>query len=181
MQAIQAEVMQRGWSDQLQALRQHYDSDELAASVLLAVTMGFLPANDLRLVSTVEAIRTHLEVGGLVFRFHPASVGRPDLPLAGLEGAFIPCSFWLASALARIGRVDEAEAVLDRVESAFAALGLLPEEIDLDTGEALGNMPLVFSHAEHLKAVMDCAKARLPSHLMLAAGMAVRKIVSNLP
>lgn len=181
MEALRNEVLQRGWSDRLHALRRDYDSDELDASVLLASTMDFLPGDDPRLASTVKAIRENLEINGLVFRFHPRSAGRPELPLGGVEGAFLPCTFWLASTLARMGRRDEADKVLDRVETVFGTLALLPEEVDPGTGEALGNMPLVFSHAEHLKAVMDRAKASVGTHAMLAAGMMWRKAATALP
>jgi GH15 family glucan-1,4-alpha-glucosidase len=175
MDAIHAQVMDRGWSESRQAFRQHYDSDDLDASVLLLATMGFLPADHPRIASTVAAIRTHLEQDGFVWRFHPCSLGHPGMPLDGMESAFLPCTFWLASALSRVGQEDEAERILDKVDAMFAQLGIFPEEADPHTGAALGNMPLLFSHAEHLKAVMDYAKAKPMDHLMLAAGMMARK------
>ncbi|MBA4143728.1 MAG: hypothetical protein H0X43_12185 [Nitrosospira sp.] len=82
------------------------------------------------------------------------------MPLEGTEGAFLPCTFWLASVLARIGEVNEAEQMLDKVDVAFGQLGVYPEEADPRTGAALGNIPLVFSHSKHMKAVMDDAKAK---------------------
>jgi GH15 family glucan-1,4-alpha-glucosidase len=176
MEQIHADVMQRGWSEPLQAFRQHYESDDLDASVLLLATMGFLPADHPRIVSTVAAIRRHLERDGFVWRFHPGSVGKPDLPLNGLEGAFLPCTFWLASTLARSGQHEEAKAILDRVDKAFGQLGIYPEEIDPDTGAALGNMPMIFSHAEHLKAVMDYAKSGSFTFLEMAMGKMARKL-----
>jgi GH15 family glucan-1,4-alpha-glucosidase len=177
MQAIKEEILQRGWSDHLQAFRQHYDSDDLDASVLLLATMGFLSADDPRMVSTVAAIRKHLERDGFVWRFHPRSLGHADMPLDGLESAFLPCTFWMASILARMGQTGEAEAILDKVDAAFGQLGIFPEEADPLTGAALGNMPLIFSHAEHLKAVMDYAKAKPMSHIAMAAGMMTRKVL----
>jgi GH15 family glucan-1,4-alpha-glucosidase len=180
MQDIFNEIMQRGWSEELQAFRQHYDSDDLDASVLLLTTMDVLPADHPRMVSTVAAIRRHLERDSFVWRFHPKSLGRPDMPLDGLEAAFVPCTFWLASVLARMGNTDEADEILDKVDAAFGQLGIYPEEADPLTGAALGNMPLIFSHAEHLKAVMDYAKAKPMAHLAMAAGKMVRKITTSL-
>jgi GH15 family glucan-1,4-alpha-glucosidase len=177
MDAIVAEVMERGWSPSQQAFRQHYDTDELDASVLLMATMGFMAADHPQMLSTIAAIRSQLEQDCLVWRFHPRSQGYPELPLDGMEGAFLPCTFWLASVLARAGQPDEAEKILDRVDAAFGRLGLYPEEIDPKTDSALGNMPLVFSHAEHLKAVMDYAKAKPFAHMLLASGMMVRKVL----
>jgi GH15 family glucan-1,4-alpha-glucosidase len=178
MEAIHAQIMERGWSESQQAFRQHYDGDELDASVLLLVTMEFLPAEHPRIASTVAAVRKHLERDGFVWRFHPRSLGHPEMPLDGMEGAFLPCSFWLASALARMGQVDEVEQILDNVDAAFGQLGIYPEEVDPSTGTALGNMPLLFSHAEYLKAVMDYAKAKPMDHMLLAAGMMARKVMS---
>jgi GH15 family glucan-1,4-alpha-glucosidase len=180
MEHIHADVMERGWSESMQSFRQHYDSENLDASVLLLATMGFLPAEHPRIVSTVAAIRQHLEQGGFVWRFHPHSLGKPDLPLDGAEGAFLPCTFWLASTLARMGQQGEAKLILDRVDEAFGQLGIYPEEFDPDTGMALGNIPMVFSHAEHLKAVMDYAKAGPLTYLEMAAGKMARKINSVL-
>jgi GH15 family glucan-1,4-alpha-glucosidase len=180
MQQIHGEVMQRGWSEARQAFRQHYDSDDLDASVLLIITMGFLPPDHPRSVATVKAIREHLEKDGYVWRFHPRSLGNGDMPLDGMESAFLPCTFWLASALARQGKQGEAEKILNRVDSAFGALGIYPEEVDPESGAARGNMPMIFSHAEHLKAVMDYAKASPLTFLELAAGKMVRKIKATL-
>jgi GH15 family glucan-1,4-alpha-glucosidase len=180
MQAIHDEVLQRGWSEKLQAFRQHYDSDDLDASVLLLATMDFLPADDPKMVSTVQAIREQLTRDGLVWRFHPRSLGHSEMPLDGLEGAFLPCTFWLASVLARIGQTDEAQAILDRVDAIFGEVGLFSEEANPATGQALGNMPLVFSHAAHFKAVMDFAKAKPLAYLETMAGLAARKALHTM-
>ncbi|MCL7419738.1 MAG: hypothetical protein M8364_02380 [Methylobacter sp.] len=147
------------------------------ASVLLLSTMGFLPAKHPRIVSTVAALSKHLEREGSVWRFHPRSQGHPEMQLDDMEGAFPPCTFWLASALARMGRVDDAAAILDKVDAAYGRSGIYPEEADPHTGAALGNMPLLFSHAEHLKAVMDCARASPITHLMLGAGKLARRVL----
>jgi GH15 family glucan-1,4-alpha-glucosidase len=177
MHQIRDEVMEKGWSESLHAFRQHYDSDDLDASVLLMATMGFMPADHPRMLSTVKAIRQHLEKDRLIWRFHPRSMGQPDMPLDGMEAAFLPCTFWLASTLARQGQRDEAEAILDRVENAFGQLGIYPEEADPGSNAALGNMPMIFSHAEYLKAVMDCAKGGPLTAVEMMAGKAARRVV----
>lgn len=180
MGKIHDEVMDRGRSESLQAFRQHYDSDDLDASVLLMATMDFLPADHPRMVSTVKAVRQHLEKDGFLWRFHPRSQGKPEMPLDGMEGAFLPCTFWLASTLARQGHHGEAEAILNRVDGAFDRLGIYPEEVDPQTNTALGNMPMVFSHAEHLKAVMDYAKSGVLTKMEMMVGKLARKAVSTL-
>jgi GH15 family glucan-1,4-alpha-glucosidase len=179
MDQIHADVMQHGWSESMQSFRQHYESDDLDASVLLLVTMEFLPADHPRSIATVKAIREHLERDSFVWRFHPRSLGNDDMPLDGMESAFLPCTFWLASALARQGKREEAEKILDRVDAAFGDLGIYPEEADPTTGAALGNMPMIFSHAEHLKAVMDYAKASPLTFMEMAAGKMARKITNT--
>lgn len=174
---IHADVMQRGWSEQLQAFRQHYDGEELDASVLLLATMDFLPADHPRMAATIAAVQRELQQGGFVWRFHPRSQGKPDLPLDGLEGAFLPCTFWMASALARLKHTGEARELLERVNQAFHGRGLYSEEFDPVAARALGNFPLLFSHAEHLKAVMDLAMATPLGMAEMAAGKAAGKLV----
>ena len=92
---------------------------------------------------------------------------------------FLPCSFWLASTLSRLRQQGEAEKILDRVDQAFGQLGIYPEEVDVHSGVALGNIPMIFSHAEHLKAVMDYAKASPLTHLEMSAGKMARKIIGT--
>ena len=99
---IHAEVLQRAWSEEKQAFTQSYDSTDLDASVLLMPLVGFLPATDPRMVSTVEAIRRELTVEGLILRYRPQDAGVDGLP--GDEGVFLPCSFWLASVLGAPGQ-----------------------------------------------------------------------------
>ncbi len=154
MEEIHAEVMERGWSEEMGAFRQRYDVDGLDASALLIPVMGFLPADHPRVLSTVERIEERLAKDGLVHRFIPGETsGYPDTSLDEFEGAFLPCSFWLAAAHAKAGRGRDAEAILDRVESLAGDLGLFAEQADARTGAFLGNTPLVFSHAEYIRAV----------------------------
>ncbi|MBA3575812.1 MAG: hypothetical protein H0W37_12840 [Pseudonocardiales bacterium] len=122
------------------------------------------------MLDTIDAIQRELQQDGFVWRFTPASLGQQGLPLDGVEGAFIPCTFWLVSALAKTGRHDEAERLLKQVEEFYGPLGLFSEQADPRTGAALGNTPLLFSHAEHLKAGMDLAMSAPLEMLHLAAG-----------
>jgi GH15 family glucan-1,4-alpha-glucosidase len=142
---IHAEVLDRAWSETRQAFTQSYDSEDLDASVLLIPAVGFLPADDPRFVATVETIRRELTVEGLVLRYHPRLDGGVDGIGAG-EGVFLPCSFWLADALALQGRVDEARELFERLLDLRNDVGLLSEEYDAREGRQLGNFPQAFTH-----------------------------------
>ncbi|MGE3073935.1 MAG: glycoside hydrolase family 15 protein [Dehalococcoidia bacterium] len=154
---IHAEVCRRGWSPVLGAFRQHYDADTLDSSALLIPVMGFLPATDPRVVSTVERLRADLEINGHLHRFD-ARVLAGEVPLApgDFEGAFVPCTLWLITTLALMGRGTEAERLLTSLEGQLP-LGLLPEEIDARSGRFLGNTPLMFAHVEYLRARLQLA------------------------
>ncbi len=158
---IHAEVMERGWSEELQAFRQHYDADTLDASTLLIPLMGFLPPDHARVVATVRRIEQELTVGGLVHRFRPED---SDLSLAEFEGAFLPCCFWLAAVYAMMGREQDAEEMLRRIEQLTGDTGLLSEEADSRSGELLGNIPMIFSHAEYARAILQLER-RWPTNL----------------
>ncbi len=155
MKAIHEEVMDWGWSDHLQAFRQRYGSEALDASVLLIPVMGFLPADHPRVLATADRIAESLTIDGFVHRFHAKeTLGHEDLPLGEFEGAFLPCTFWLATTYALAGRIRDAETILARAEAAAGDLGLFPEEVDARSRSALGNTPLLFSQVEYLRAVL---------------------------
>jgi len=178
MEEIRKDVYAEGWSEAQAAFRQRYGAEALDASVLLMASMDFLPPEDPRLRATVTAIEHGLTIDGLVHRFRPdelAAGARSDLPMGEFEGAFLPCCFWLAIAHAKDGRPEAAEAILARVEATAGELGLLAEEMDARTGAFLGNTPLLFSHAEYVKAVIEIAKARPLGRIELMAGMVLRK------
>ncbi len=161
MEAIHAEVMERGWSERLGAFRQRYEADTLDASALLIGIMDFLPPDDPRLMATADQIAEDLAINGLVHRYVPADKsGNDSLPLGEFEGAFLPCSFWLATVYARAGRTAEAEAILARVEATAGELGLFAEEVDARTGQSLGNYPLLFSEVEYVRAVLELEAAQ---------------------
>jgi alpha,alpha-trehalase len=155
---IHDEVMERGWSEKLQAFRQHYDADALDASTLLIPLMGFLPPDHPRVVATVERIEQNLMLDGLIYRFRPQESGN-DLPMGRFEGAFLPCCFWLAAVYALMGRRGDAEAMLKRVEALAGGSGLFSEEADGGSGMLLGNIPMIFSHAEYARAWLHLAGA----------------------
>ena len=160
---IRAAVLEQGWSDRRRAYTQAFGSAELDAAALLMPLYGFLPATDPRVSDTIEAIARELTEDGLVRRYQAAEQRSPD-GLAGTEGAFVLCSFWLVSALAQAGRTERAERLFDRVAGYANDLGLLAEEIDPRTGELLGNFPQAFSHVGLINAAaaLDRATGRFP-------------------
>ncbi len=160
---IREAVLERGWSEKRQAYAQSFDSDELDAAQLLMPIVGFLPATDERMRSTIEAIARDLTEDGLVLRYRSEEGLNAD-GLKGEEGTFVICSFWLASCLAKAGEVDRAEELFDRVVGYQNDLGLLAEEIDTATGRHLGNFPQAFSHIGLITSAyaIDQAKAAAP-------------------
>lgn len=155
---IRDAIQARGYGERLGAFRRRYDHDSVDASALLVPLMGFLPPDDPRVLSTLDRIEEILGVEGFVYRFRPdESEGEVAQPL---EGAFLPCSFWLATARAMAGQIDRAERLLERPETLSGELGLFAEEVDPRTGQFLGNYPLLFSHVEHIRAIVALQKAR---------------------
>jgi GH15 family glucan-1,4-alpha-glucosidase len=142
---IHADVLAKGWNGDRRAFTQSYGSDRLDASVLLMPVVGFLPATDDRIQATVDAIQRELVQDGLVLRYQTDGSGTVD-GLPGSEGVFLACSFWLVDDLARMGRVDEARALFERLLGLRNDLGLLSEEYDPAAGRLLGNFPQAFSH-----------------------------------
>ncbi len=140
---IRNNLLQRGFDEHVGAFTQSYGSNALDASVLLMPHMGFLPADDPRMLSTVAAIEKGLTWDGLVLRYS-TETGVDGLP--GHEATFLICSFWLADNYAMSGRLDEAEALLGRLVSLSNDLGLLAEEYHPALGRQLGNYPQAFSH-----------------------------------
>jgi alpha,alpha-trehalase len=145
---IKADILEHG-VDKRSVLRQHYDTDALDASVLLAAIFGFLPGNDERLRATVLAIADELSENGFVLRYR---TDETDDGLSGKEGTFVICSFWLVSALAAIGEIRRARDQMSRLVKVASPLGLYAEEFDADTGRHLGNFPQAFSHLALVEA-----------------------------
>jgi GH15 family glucan-1,4-alpha-glucosidase len=141
--AIHADVCRHGYDAERGAFVQFYGSKLLDASLLMIPLVGFLPCDDQRVRRTVEAIERHLARDGFVARYHT----HPDVDgLPPGEGAFLPCSFWLADNLALLGRRAEARALFERLLAVRNDVGLLAEEYDPDAGRLLGNFPQTFSH-----------------------------------
>jgi GH15 family glucan-1,4-alpha-glucosidase len=157
--AIREAVLTRGWSEARQAYAQSFDSDDLDAAQLLMPILGFLPATDERMRSTIDAIADGLTEDGLVLRYRNEEGLNAD-GLSGEEGTFVICSFWLVSALAKAGELERAEELFDKLVSYANDLGLLAEEIDTATGELLGNFPQAFSHIGLITAAWEIDKAR---------------------
>jgi GH15 family glucan-1,4-alpha-glucosidase len=156
---IRAAVLERGWSEKKRAFAQSFDSDELDAAQLLMPMLGFLPADDERMRSTIEAIADELTEDGLVLRYRNDEGLNAD-GLTGEEGTFVICSFWLVSCLAKAGELERAEALFDQLAGYANDLGLLAEEIDTASGEQLGNFPQAFSHIGLITAAWEIDKAR---------------------
>jgi GH15 family glucan-1,4-alpha-glucosidase len=135
---------------------QHYGSTALDASVLLMPLTRFLPPDDERIRATVLAIADELAVDGLILRYH---TDETDDGLAGREGTFTICSFWLVSALVEIGEVTRARDLCEKVLSYASPLALYAEEIDPRSGRHLGNFPQAFTHLAQINAIMHVIRA----------------------
>jgi GH15 family glucan-1,4-alpha-glucosidase len=156
---IREAILERGWSEKRQAYAQSFDSDELDAAQLLMPLVGFLPATDERMRSTIEAIARDLTEDGLVLRYRNVAGMNAD-GLTGEEGTFVICSFWLVSCLAKAGEVERAERLFDQLVGYANDVGLLAEEIDAANDELLGNFPQAFSHIGLITAAYQVDKAR---------------------
>jgi GH15 family glucan-1,4-alpha-glucosidase len=155
---IRSDILDHG-VDQRGVLRQHYETDALDASVLLAAIFGFLPHDDERLRATVDAIAEELTENGFVLRY---KTDETDDGLSGKEGTFLICSFWLVSALAVVGELQQARDLMEKLLRIASPLGLYAEEFDADTGRHLGNFPQAFSHL----ALMEAAARIIVPELM---------------
>ena len=144
---IRADILEHGVRDGV--LRQHYDTDSLDASTLLAAIFGFLPGDDETLRKSVDAIATDLTEDGFVLRYR---TGETDDGLSGKEGTFLICSFWLVSALGIVGETQKARDLMERLLRVSSPLGLYAEEFDASTGRHLGNFPQAFSHLALMEA-----------------------------
>jgi GH15 family glucan-1,4-alpha-glucosidase len=145
---IKSDILEHG-IDERGVLRQHYETDALDASTLLAAIFGFLPAGDPRLRATVLAVADELTEHGYVLRYRTEET---DDGLSGKEGSFMICSFWLVSALAIVGEMQRARDLMERLMKTASPLGLFAEELDPETGRHLGNFPQAFSHLALVEA-----------------------------
>ena len=153
---ISEAILTRGWSDRANAFTQSFGSDELDASSLMLSLVGFLPADDPRVLATIDATEERLtDERGLVYRY------RSHDGLVGEEGSFLLCTFWLAQALARANQPARARSVFERAAAFVNDVGLLAEEVDPVSGELLGNFPQAFSHIGLVNAAWAISESEL--------------------
>ena len=137
--------------DERGVFTQHYETDALDASLLLIPLLGFLPPDDPRVRATVMAVAEELTVDGLVLRYR---VEETDDGLAGREGTFTICSFWLVTALAEIGEYLRARQLCEKLLSYASPLDLYAEQVDSRSGRHLGNFPQAFTHLALINALL---------------------------
>jgi GH15 family glucan-1,4-alpha-glucosidase len=162
---IHQEVCEQGYDPERRTFTQYYGSDELDASVLNIPLVGFLPGTDERVTGTIDAISRELGRDGFVSRY---STAHTDDGLSGDEGQFLACSFWLVSALALNGRVDEARALFERLLGLTNDLGLLAEEYDVKRERQVGNFPQAFSHLTLIGAAAAISRAEADAKVVAA-------------
>jgi len=161
-QEIHDEVCREGFNVELGSFTQAYGSSELDASTLLIPLVGFLPPDDPRVVGTIDAIQRDLTRDGFVERYR--TDGRNEVDgLAGGEGVFLPCSFWLVDALVMLGREDEARSLFERLLGVGNDLGLLSEEYDPGEQRLLGNFPQAFTHVGLVNSAYNLSTHTGPS------------------
>jgi pentatricopeptide repeat protein len=154
---VRAEVLERGVDRARNTFVQHYDTTEVDASLLVLPSLGFIAGDDPLMKGTIQAVEEDLMRDGLLLRYR-TETGVDGL--AGDENPFLACSFWLVSAYAAAGRVDEAEELFDRLLAMRNDLGLLAEEVQPATGRHAGNFPQAFSHLTLVTAAVDLETAR---------------------
>ncbi len=148
---VREEILEKGFDTARGTFTQHYDTTEVDASLLTLPLVGFLPADDPRVLGTIRAVREDLERDGLLLRYRTQS-GVDGL--SGDEHPFLACSFWLVSALAGAGRREEAHELLDRLCALANDVGLLSEEYDPAHDRMVGNFPQAFSHLTLVQAAL---------------------------
>ncbi|HEY8216166.1 MAG TPA: glycoside hydrolase family 15 protein [Acidimicrobiia bacterium] len=151
---IHAQVCEQGYDPARNTFVQHYGSDALDASLLLIPLVGFLPATDPRVQGTIAAIERELVVDGFVRRY-ATEEGVDGLP--GGEGAFLPCSFWLADNFALTGRIDDARSLFERLIGLCNDVGLISEEYDPERQRMLGNFPQAMTHVALVNTACNLA------------------------
>jgi GH15 family glucan-1,4-alpha-glucosidase len=162
---IHREVLEHGYDAERRTFTQYYGSKELDASVLNIPLVGFLPGTDERVTGTIDAITRELGRDGFVSRY---STAETDDGLAGDEGQFLACSFWLVTALAMNGRQAEARALFERLLDLTNDLGLLSEEYDVARKRQVGNFPQAFSHLTLIVAARAISTAEADARLVAA-------------
>jgi GH15 family glucan-1,4-alpha-glucosidase len=157
---VRKTILREGFNAERGTFVQYYGSDRLDASLLMIPLVGFLPAKDRRVVSTVQAIERELMRDGFVERYRAdvENVGVDGLPPG--EGVFLPCSFWLAAVRAQQGRLDEALELFERLLALRNDLGLISEEYDPERKRLVGNFPQAFTHLTLVETAYTLARRR---------------------
>ena len=154
-EAIGRSIEEHGFNSDIDSYTQELDGREVDASLLLMVCLAYKKAEAPRVGSTFRRIHEDLSRGGLLYRYRPGSDG-----MQGEEGAFGTCGFWAVDHLADRGQIDEAERYFDHLVSCANDVGLFAEEIEPETGAALGNFPQAFTHIGLIYAALSLQKAR---------------------
>ena len=164
---IRDAVIERGFDEEYDSFTQTFDGDRIDATGLLIPQTGFLPIDDERVQGTIEAVREHLTTpDGFVYRYQE---GGDQMP--GKEGAFILCSFWLVSALAKSGDVERAEEIFENVLETTSSVELFSEQVDVEREELLGNYPQAFSHIGLINSALYIAEAKRDDFSVESMGM----------
>jgi GH15 family glucan-1,4-alpha-glucosidase len=150
-------VTSRGYSPGAGSFTQTLDGDQLDAALLRMTQVRFVKDGDPRLAGTIDAVAAHLGRGVLVHRY---DLSRSRDGVDGGEGAFLLCSFWLADALAHVGRLEDAQRWFERLLAFASPVGLYAEEVDTRTGDLLGNFPQAFTHLALIGAAVNIERAR---------------------
>jgi GH15 family glucan-1,4-alpha-glucosidase len=153
-QTITEDVFAHGWNPQRQAFCATYGGSEMDAAVLWVGLSGLLPPQDPRFASTVEAVERELREGSTVYRY------RYDDGLPGIEGGFNICTAWLIESYALLGRWEKAEKLFEDYVALAGPTGLIAEEYDPNTGQALGNYPQAYSHVGLINAALRLSGPR---------------------
>jgi GH15 family glucan-1,4-alpha-glucosidase len=159
---IHREITEQGFNVELNTFTQAYGSKRLDASLLIIPLVGFLPADDPRMIGTVAAIERELVRDGFVYRYAQDEEGRGIDGLPPGEGAFLPCTFWLADNFALQGRLDEAVDLYERLLALGSDLGLFAEEWDPGSRRQLGNFPQAFTHVALVNTAFNLDRAESP-------------------
>jgi GH15 family glucan-1,4-alpha-glucosidase len=159
---IHRDVTRHAFDEERQTFTQSYGSTALDASVLMIPLVGFLPPKDRRVLGTVAAIERELIHDGLVMRYAGDDTGDVDGLPPG-EGAFLPCSFWLADVYGLIGRADDGAALFERLLALTNDVGLISEEYDPVAGRQVGNFPQAFTHLSLINTARNLSAGTGPA------------------
>jgi len=165
---VKSHILSEGWSEKKKAFAMVFGGEDLDAANLLMPLVGFLPARDPKMSATIQRIREELSEDDLIYRY------KVDDGQLGREGTFTVCSFWMVDCLTRLGKLREAEGLLNQLTKRSNHLGLYSEEIDPKTGEALGNFPQAYTHMGLITASVHLEEARRKTGLIRYA-----KAISN--